>query len=179
MSGHTSIVSGFYLKILIATGAVTSPHHPFNYALEKTETIEVKSGDILRLEFTNFTIYGDPTACDIYDYVEITDGDGTTLMDKSCGDSSRNPSDPIHFLPPVITSRSSRVAIFFNTGGSWTGSGWSLRWSAVTPGHLIIQLGTSNLLRCHHYTTISNSTIRKGWTCKKLSKSWHCQDFFW
>ena len=136
VSVHTSIFSGFCLKILLATGAVTSPNHPFNYPLEKTETIEVKSGEILRLEFPIFTIYGDPTACDIYDFVEIKDGDRTTLMDKSCGDSSRNPSDPIHFLPPIITSRSNRVAIFFRTDGSWTGSAWTLRWSAVTPGHL-------------------------------------------
>ena len=119
-----------------ATGVVTSPNHPGNYPdnLDKTQTIEVESGKILRMEFTHFAVY----ACDINtcpcDFVKITDGDGTTLMDNSCGYSSRDPSSSLYFLPPIITTRSNRVEIFFHTDGDWTAAGWSLSWSAVTPG---------------------------------------------
>ena len=124
---------------LLTTGKVASPNHPDNYPhnLDKTQTIEVESGKVLRLEFTHFdvaTCY-DVNTCPC-DFVKIVDGDGTTLMDKSCGHSSRNPSDSDYFLPPIITTRSNRVEILFHTDGSetWTGLSWSLSWSAVTPG---------------------------------------------
>merc|ERR1719370_570821 len=54
-------------------------------------------------------------------------------MDKSCGYSSY-PSSPNYFQPPNITTRSNRVEIFFHTDASDTKPGWSLSWSAVTPG---------------------------------------------
>ena len=125
--------------ILKATGVVTSPNHPDNYPnnINKTQTIEVESGKILRLEFTHFAVHGLPSGCQSYDFVKITDGDGTTLMDNSCGYSSHpevGPSHSLYFLPPIITTRSNRVEIFFHTNGDGTKPGWSLSWSAVTPG---------------------------------------------
>ena len=120
-----------------ATGVVTSPNYPDDYPpnLDKTETIQVESGKVLRLEFTHFAVgpCGDITTCSCR-FVKITDGDGTTLMDNSCGYSDRDPSDSLYFLPPIITTRSNRVEIFFHTDGSGTRPGWSLSWSAVTPG---------------------------------------------
>merc|ERR1719264_39336 len=115
-------------------GVVTSPNHPGNYPhnIDKTQTIVVESGKILRLEFTRFFVYWGST-CQ-YDFVKITDGDGTTLMDNSCGNSDQDPSSPYYFLPPIITTRSNRVEIFFHTDGSDTRTGWSLSWSAVTSG---------------------------------------------
>ena len=93
---------------------------------------------ILKLEFTYFAVLCPG------DYITITDGDGTTLMDKRCGSSSTDPSDSEYFLPPSITSRTNRVEIFFftNSGGSTTG--WSLSWAAVTPGPNIPILIVSN-----------------------------------
>ena len=126
-----------FIDRLLATGNVASPNHPDNYPnnLDKTQTIEVASGKILRLEFTHFDV---ATCYDINtcpcDFVKIVDGDGATLMDKSCGHSSRDPSDSYYFLPPIITTRSNRVEIFFHTDASDTQPGWSLRWSAVTTG---------------------------------------------
>ena len=123
---------------------VASPNHPNDYPhnLDKTEMIEVESGKILKLEFTHFAVENcdDITTCGC-DFVKITDLDGTTLMDNSCGTSSIDPSNPSYFLPPIITTRSNRVSIFFHTDGSVTDSGWSLSWSAVTPGekaHIIL-----------------------------------------
>ena len=117
-----------------ATGVVTSPNHPNNYThnLDKTQTIEVESGKILRLEFTHFAV----SACDVTtcpcDFVKITDGNGTTLMDNSCGSSTRPPSSPYYFALPIITSKSNRVEIFFHTNARLTWPGWSLSWSAAT-----------------------------------------------
>lgn len=116
--------------ILKATGLVTSPNHPDNYPrnLDKTETIKVESGKLLRLEFTIFWVNAceDINTCPC-DFVKITDGNGATLMDKSCG---------YYFARTIMTSQSNRVEIFFHTVGDFSelGLGWSLRWSAVTPG---------------------------------------------
>ena len=116
------------------SGVVTSPNHPGPYPnhLKKTHTIEVESDKKLRLVFTHFDLRfgygllgcgGTQGPCD---YVKITDGDGTTLM------SLRRPTG-------TITTRSHRVEIFFRTDSDPKGlqqirTGWSLTWSAVTPG---------------------------------------------
>ena len=77
---------------------------------------------ILSLQFTAFDIEADST-CD-YDHLTITDGDGTTLMEKSCGTP----------LPADITSTSNIVKLVFITNCCAERSGWSVSWSAVTPG---------------------------------------------
>lgn len=68
------------------------------------------------------------------DYVKITDGDGTTLMGKGCGYSNRSPTSSGYFLPPIITTLTNTVDIFFHTDASSGKEGWSLNWTAVTPG---------------------------------------------
>ena len=112
--------------ILFTTGEVTSPNYPNNYPnwLWETETIEVEEGLILSLQFTAFDI-----EYDIYgncgdDHLTITDGDGTTLMEKSCGST----------LPADIISTSNIVKLVFMTDDYDTRPGWSVSWSAVTPG---------------------------------------------
>jgi len=113
--------------------------------MDKTEIIEVESGKILRLEFTHFAVYAcnDINTCPC-DFVKITDGDGTILMNKSCGYSDPSSltfgvSSSNYFLPPIITTRSNRVEIFFHTDTD-TRTGWSLSWSAVTPGEKALML---------------------------------------
>ena len=110
--------------IILATGVVTSPNYPDDYpnSLLKTEWIEVEEGLILSLQFTAFDIESHST-CD-YDHLTITDGDGTTLMEKSCGNS----------IPADITSTSNIVKLVFSTNSRGTRPGWSVSWSAVTPG---------------------------------------------
>ena len=70
---------------LLSTGIVTSPDYPDNYPynLKQTQAIQVKQGQILSLEFTSFDIEYDSNCT--YDHLTIMDGDGTTLMEKSCG----------------------------------------------------------------------------------------------
>jgi len=102
---------------------VTSPNYPSNYDdnLNKTETITVAEGMVLRLEFTAFNVE-DHGSC-AYDHLKIVDGDGTILMDKTCGDA----------LPPVFMSNTNHVDLIFETDHSVTKSGWAVKWSAVSP----------------------------------------------
>ena len=79
------------------------------------------------MQFTAFNVESD-SLCS-YDYVTIKNGDGTPLMEKTCGSS----------LPAAVTSTSNRVEIYFHTdgggsSGGWSYSGWRLTWRAVTPG---------------------------------------------
>ena len=116
-------------------GDVTSPNFPhFNYPnnLEKTETIQVESGKVLRLEFTHFAVEWEPT-CQ-YDYVRITEGDGTILMNNSCGYSSVDPSESNYFQPPVINTKTNSTSIFLRTNSLRNDPGWRISWMAVTPG---------------------------------------------
>ena len=121
-------------------GVVTSPNFPGNYPnlLDRTETIQVAQGQILSLQFTAFAIDGSHPNC-IFDHLTITDGDGTTLMEKSCGSSSDGSiviggQSIGSSLPAAIVSTSNVVNLVFITDDIDTFSGWSVSWIAVTPG---------------------------------------------
>ena len=120
---------------MATAGDVTSPNYPdFNYPnnLEKSETIQVASDMVLRLKFTHFAVEWEPT-CQ-YDYVTITDGDGTILLNNSCGYSSVDPSAPNFVLLPILNTKTNSATIFFRTNSLRTDPGWRLSWMAVTPG---------------------------------------------
>ena len=107
---------------LFSTGVVTSPDHPnhpgvYSHNLKKTQTIKVKQGLLVSLHFTRFTLYDN-------DYLSITDGDGTTLMGRTSG----------YTKPANITSRTNVLKLLFTTNEETTRTGWSVNWSAVTPG---------------------------------------------
>ena len=111
----------FNLKVqLLSTGVVTSPNYPCNYPnnLNTTETISVKEGMVVVLEFTAFnTESGD-------DKLTIRDGDGTILMQERSGDC----------LPGKIWSRTNIVHLHFVTSRYiTTRTGWSANWTASTP----------------------------------------------
>ena len=112
------------LLIFSLTGVIASPNYPNNYPanLRKTEIIEVEEGLSVVMQFTAFVVESHSTCA--FDYVTIKNGDGTTLMEKTCGSS----------LPAAVTSTSNRVEIFFYTDGDFSYSGWRLTWRAVTPG---------------------------------------------
>jgi len=133
-------------------GVITSPNHPANYPknLKKTEYVTVEKGKILRLEFTAFAVWvgGSIDTCST-DFVRITDSDGTTLMDNSCGYSGRDPSNGNYFQPPIITSKTNKVEIYFYTNDNRATTGWSLRWTAVAEGE------------CYHRACVSELTRTK------------------
>ena len=133
-----------FLQTLLATGIVTSPNYPDNYPpnLEKTETIQVEQGLVISLQFTAFNIIKKwDSTCD-HDHLTITDGDGTTLLEKSCGSSSDGDvivgGQSIGSSLPAAISTSNVVNLVFSTNDydyfDNGISGWSVSWSAVTPG---------------------------------------------
>ena len=128
---------------------MTSPSYPGEYphSLDKVEQITVESGKILRLEFTHFAVAGSPSSCQEYDFVKITDGDGTTLMDNSCGNSDLDPSSSFYFQPPFMTSFTNTVEIYFHTDDWGAVAGWSLDWTAHTAG------GCLNILLLEFYSS--------------------------
>ena len=115
-----------------------------------TDTIEVEEGQTLLLEFKAFDIHTIGSGDCIFDHLTITDGDGTTLMGESCGPSTNgiHPGGGIYVvggenigssLPAAIKSQSNLVNIKFWTdgydyGNAGTRTGWSIKWSVVTPG---------------------------------------------
>ena len=105
---------------MLPSGVVTSPNYPTcNYPnnLNTTETISVREGMVVVLEFTAFDIEsGD-------DKLTIRDGDGTILMPERSGDC----------LPGKIWSRTNVVHLHFFTDYKYTRTGWSANWTASTP----------------------------------------------
>ena len=103
----------------------------------------METGLILSLQFTAFDIeaeyaydydtYDYETYTYEYDYesiigcldhLTITDGDGTTLFEMSCGTN----------IPEDITSTSNIVKLVLSTDHTGTRTGYSVSWIAVTPG---------------------------------------------
>lgn len=112
----------------LGEGVLTSPKYPGAYPnnYQQTQVLKAESGEILRLEFTDFHVNSQVLGTCRFDYVTITDGDGTLLMDKTCGQPP--------FLPPVIMTLTNTVEVHFYTDTNGAGYGWSLSWAAVTPG---------------------------------------------
>ena len=96
---------------------------------------------VLIMDFSYFAVRvcGEIGVCSC-DFLKITDGDGTILLDKSCGFSSD--SDPESatdlFIPPNIMSETNIVRIFFQTDETLTHNGWSVTWEAVQRGLLLL-----------------------------------------
>ena len=114
----------FVINCCLTPGVVTSPNHPNNYPndLQKTNTIKVEEGLVVEMQFTAFDVESSSTCS--FDDVTIKNGDGTTLMGRTCGSS----------LPAAVTSTSNIVEIYFHTDHYGSRSGWRLTWRAVTPG---------------------------------------------
>ena len=107
-----------------AEGVLSSPNYPGKYPNKhkKTETIRGGPGTELVLEFTDFDVEYHGTCR--FDYLKIRDGDGTTLMGKTCGSS----------LPAKIISNTNVVKLEFKTNAKGQKTGWRVIWHDVTPG---------------------------------------------
>ena len=82
-------------------------------------------GLVLSIQFTAFDVdITNTNTARCRDYLKMIDGDGTTLMDKTCGS----------YLPGAITSTSNTVRFYFTSTSWFSKSGWSLNWTAVTAG---------------------------------------------
>ena len=107
-----------------AQDVLSSPKYPDKYPnnLKKTKKIKGGSGTVLVLEFTAFDV--ESHASCRFDYLKIRDGDGTTLMGKTCGSS----------LPDRITSKTNIVHLDFKTNDIGQSTGWSINWHELIPG---------------------------------------------
>ena len=98
----------------------------------------MREGLVLSLKFTAFDVELNGNSC--IDSVTITDGDGGTLTEETCGGSTygkvivggQGISGTI--LPDSVISRSNVVSVIFTTSGDYTRAGWQLTWFAV-PSH--------------------------------------------
>ena len=131
-----------------AEGVLSSPNYPGKYPNnhKKTNTIQGGPGTVLVLEFTAFDV--ESHASCRFDYLKIRDGDGTTLMGKTCGSS----------LPAKIISNTNIVKLDFKTNAKGKGTGWSVSWREVTPGvyeqHFVLEYLLNNfsgLNLSHHH----------------------------
>ena len=116
-------------------GVITSPEFPENYPedLDLTTHVTVEKGKIIRLEFNVFAVYpGYGGSTCLYNFVRITDGDGTTLMGNRCGYSD----------PPVIMTKTNKVDVYFRSIDAprkGRTRRWRLSWTTVEGGN------------CYHY----------------------------
>ena len=78
----------------------------------------MKRGLGIRLTFTAFAVFCGG------DHLEIIDGDGKILLEKSCGS----------VVPEGIVSSSNTVKLSFKTDMGNTLSGWRISWCQIVPG---------------------------------------------
>ena len=109
--------------------------------MEKIQTVQVEQGLFISLEFAAFDIARNSyqaSAC-YWNYLTITDGDGTTLLEKSCGSLSDGTiligrQSVGASLPANITSRTNLINLEFKTSSNNAKSGWSVAWTATNQG---------------------------------------------
>ena len=120
----------------IDAGVITSANLPDSYPnnLVQTHLLHVEEGSVLSLQLTTFDVEVNGDTC--VDSVTVTDGDGTTLMDETCGGSTYGHlvigGQSKGSLLPTVISRSNIVFIMFTTSDSIARSGWSLTWPVVS-----------------------------------------------
>jgi len=108
---------------MLKSGVLTSPNYPNDYPNnhDSTQTVVVAEGKTIRYVWTNFRTEGwNGGPGGPWDYVEILDEDGTSLMSKTYGGSS---------LPSPGTSYTNIMHVKFHTDGDTTRSGWRLEWN--------------------------------------------------
>ena len=118
-------------KLVFFEGFVTSLNFPAYYpnSHDRTQTVEVRKGRAVLLEFVAFDIESHPSCG--YDHLTIKDRDGSTLMEKSCGSSGAliiGGKKTNSSLPLRVQSRSNTVYFEFVTDHIVPKAGWRVNW---------------------------------------------------
>ena len=138
--------------IKFISGILTSPNFPDHYPnnLAKTHILRVKEGSAVSLQFTAFDVKVNGSTC--VDSVTLTDGEGRTLMDETCGGSTFGHlvigGQSQGSLLPNIKSSTNIVMITFTTKDNNARMGWNLTWSAIPTGkrhYIAVRVWVSNL----------------------------------
>jgi hypothetical protein len=114
-----------YCKDVVQEHAISSPNHPENYPANIDEQYKVEAttrGLVVELKFTAFAVEEAVKAdeCE-HDWVQVVDGDGTILMDKTCGTTN----------PGTITSNTGILIVNFHTDSSNNLGGFRAEWNEV------------------------------------------------
>jgi len=98
-------------------GTITSENYPNSYPDKFERIYTINADGKFVIKFTDFVLE-DPYFSFCYDWVMIKDGDGSILLDKTCGSE----------IPPPITSKTSTAKVIFRTDFMDTARGFSLDW---------------------------------------------------
>jgi len=103
------------------SGSIQSDNYPNNYPVnqDKTYEISVAAGKKIKMTFAAFSLE-EAWGCG-WDYLTIEDGNGSTLLGKSCGSVK----------PATITSKTNKVKVVFHSDYSVTSTGFKINWVAV------------------------------------------------
>ena len=119
---------------MATSGVLTSPDFPERYLndLDIVQKIQVPEGNTIWIRFTDFDCERE------YDYVTITDNDGTRLGLFDGGENGGDLSDDD--WREEIVSNTETVEVLFHTDGSHRYTGWRLQWGkhkALIVNHFI------------------------------------------
>jgi len=117
------ILNKMYCSSSPLLNAVISTNYPQQYPdnEDKEYPITVDEGHVVKITFTNFDI--EPQSNCAFDWVQVLDGDGTILLDMSCGELERFD----------ITSKTNHATIKFHSDGSERYTGFRAVYKAVKP----------------------------------------------
>ena len=103
----------------VTSGEMTSPNFPNDYPckIHQRKTIQVAKGKIINIHFIDFVVEHPGQ----FDYVEITDGDGSRL--------GRFSADQNNAPDLNVTSNTETVHVLFHTDTNTAKKGWRLEWS--------------------------------------------------
>ena len=107
---------------LPTAGVVQSPNYPSGYPnnCDESTNVTVPAGQIIEVEFDSSFSIEKSSGC-VFDYVMVTDGDGTTLLPKTCGETK----------PSSFTSKSNQITIVFTSDDRDQYAGFRLHWKSV------------------------------------------------
>merc|ERR1712032_431486 len=105
----------------VESGSIQSDNYPKDYPVDqdKTYEISVAAGKTIKMAFAAFSLEAH-NRCG-WDYLKIEDGNGSTLLDKSCGSVK----------PATITSKTNKVKVIFHSDYSVTSNGFKIDWVSV------------------------------------------------
>ena len=103
--------------------------------LNNKQTIQVEKGKAVKIHFTDF----DLEACEVCDYVTITEGDGSTLANIRPNHPGFGMEDIADQLAEDIISRTDTVHVLFRTDDSVTRKGWRLIWGEYNSALHLLQ----------------------------------------
>merc|ERR1711970_193902 len=98
-------------------GTITSENYPNNYPDYFGRNYTINADGKFVIKFSDFVIE-DPWNSHCYDWVIIKDGDGSILLDKTCGSQ----------IPPPVTSKTNTATVIFYTDFIDTARGFILDW---------------------------------------------------